>query len=72
MLHIVASYLGVFIGGVTLTGSLAAFRKLANLYPKEQMNLPMAAHLNKPLVAANVLGIAAMSKFPDMGGLLLT
>ena len=31
-LHTIASFLGVFIGGVTFTGSLAAFRKLANLY----------------------------------------
>lgn len=32
ILHTIASFLGVFIGGVTFTGSLAAFRKLANLY----------------------------------------
>lgn len=32
MLHAVASFFGVYIGGVTFTGSLAAFRKLANLY----------------------------------------
>lgn len=31
-LHTIASFLGVFIGGVTFTGSLAAFRKLANVY----------------------------------------
>lgn len=72
MLHITASYLGVFIGGVTLTGSLAAFRKLANMWPKDKMNLPAAALINKPLVAANLVGFAAMSKFPDIGGLMLT
>jgi NAD/NADP transhydrogenase beta subunit len=42
MLHIIASFFGVFIGGVTMTGSLAAFRKLHGLWPKETMNLPMA------------------------------
>lgn len=39
-MHIIASYFGVFIGGVTLTGSLAAFRKLAAIMPKEKLHLP--------------------------------
>ena len=30
--HIIASFIGTFIGGVTLTGSIAAFIKLANLF----------------------------------------
>jgi len=42
MFHIFSSYFGVFIGGVTFTGSLAAFRKLANYWPKDKMNLPYA------------------------------
>lgn len=72
MLHIVASYSGVFIGGVTMTGSLAAYRKLANLWPKDKMNLPSAELLNKPLVAANVVGLGLMCKVPETGALMLT
>lgn len=35
--HLIASFLGTFIGGVTLTGSIAAFIKLANLFPKKNL-----------------------------------
>jgi NAD/NADP transhydrogenase beta subunit len=31
-LHSIASFFGIFIGGITFKGSIAAFTKLANLY----------------------------------------
>lgn len=49
MFHKVASFIGTFIGGITFTGSIAAFIKLANLYSKVNLNLPNAASLNRPL-----------------------
>ena len=64
MLHTIASFFGTFIGGVTATGSLAAFRKLANMYPKDKMNLPYAGQLNKPIIALNVACVAAMLTSP--------
>lgn len=39
--HSIASFTGTFIGGVTLTGSIAAFIKLANLFKGKNLDLPM-------------------------------
>lgn len=71
LLHTIASFFGVFIGGVTLTGSLAAFRKLHGIRPKEKLNLPSAELLNKPIVALNVGALALMCKFPESTGALM-
>lgn len=65
LLHVVASYLGVFIGGVTFTGSLAAFRKLHGLWKKEKLNLPYAELLNKPLIGVNAAALTYMIVRPD-------
>jgi len=72
MLHAVASFLGVYIGGVTFTGSLAAFRKLAALYKDSAMNLPYAGYINKPIALLNVAALYLMLKNPAVGGLMLT
>lgn len=72
MLHSTASFLGVFIGGVTFTGSLAAYRKLANLYKDVDLNMPMAGLINKPIVAINALAMASMIKNPSLGVLMLS
>lgn len=72
MLHSSASFLGVFIGGVTFTGSLAAYRKLANLYKDSKMNMPMAAHINKPIFLLNAVAMATMIKNPSLGVLMLS
>lgn len=71
-LHAIASYLGVFIGGVTFTGSLAAFRKLANLYKDHKLNVPLAGYINTPISILNVLALYSMIKNPALGGILLT
>lgn len=66
--HSVASYFGVFIGGVTFTGSLAAYRKLANLYKNQAMNLPYAGYLNRPIMLVNAGALALTLKNPDAWG----
>jgi NAD(P) transhydrogenase len=70
-LHAIASFLGVFIGGITFTGSLAAFRKLANLMKDKQLQFPNPHLLNKPIMATNVLGLALMLAYPQLGALVL-
>lgn len=68
LMHAVFSFLGVFIGGVTFTGSLAAYRKLANMWPKEKMNLPYAPYLNKPIITINALAFALTCYNPAVLG----
>ena len=52
-LHKVACFLGSAIGAMTVTGSIAAYVKLAGLI-KSGYNLPMHTVLNKPLMAGNL------------------
>lgn len=58
--HIIASFLGTFIGGVTLTGSVAAFIKLANLFKGKTLTLPHQELLNRPLALASIAALVAM------------
>ena len=71
-LHLVAAYFGTFIGGITFTGSIAAFIKLAGL--KFRMDLPLKQHLNIPLALVNVGGLYALlaTSSPAIGLLALT
>lgn len=72
MLHAIASYFGVFIGGVTFTGSLAAFRKLANLYKDLNLNVPFAGLINTPIMILNIACLSLMLKNPAVGALMLS
>ncbi|TAQ87055.1 NAD(P)(+) transhydrogenase (Re/Si-specific) [Chlorociboria aeruginascens] len=54
-LHLVAGYLGVLIGGVTFTGSIVAFLKLAGRMSSKPVKIPGPRHLlNTSLLGANV------------------
>jgi NAD(P) transhydrogenase len=57
-LHKIAAFLGTLIGGITFTGSIAAFIKLAAI--KFTFELPFKQYLNKPLTLLNAAGIAAL------------
>jgi NAD(P) transhydrogenase len=58
-LHKVACFAGSAIGAMTVTGSLAAYAKLAGLI-KSGYDLPMKNILNRPLMAANLACFAGM------------
>ena len=70
-LHTIASFFGVFIGGITFTGSLAAFRKLANVMKDKQLQFPHPGLINKPIVAGNLLALGLMLSYPAVGSLML-
>jgi len=70
--HKVASYLGTLIGGVTFTGSIAAFIKLAGM--KFTFDLPMKRYLNAPLGLLNLAAFGAIiaAQNPQVATLALT
>ena len=70
-LHKIAAFLGTLIGGITFTGSIAAFIKLAAI--KFTFDLPFKQYLNKPLTALNIAGLAALvaSDSTALGSLVL-
>jgi len=70
-LHKIAAFLGTLIGGITFTGSIAAFIKLAAI--KFTFDLPFKQYLNKPLTALNIAGLAALvaSDSTALGSLIL-
>ncbi|OJA12997.1 hypothetical protein AZE42_07441 [Rhizopogon vesiculosus] len=59
MLHQVTAYLGVVIGGVTFTGSIVAFFKLAGKMGSRPLMLPGRHLINSSLLGANALTMAA-------------
>ncbi|KXX76089.1 NAD(P) transhydrogenase, mitochondrial [Madurella mycetomatis] len=63
-LHLVTAYLGVLIGGITFTGSIVAFLKLAGKMSSRPLILPGRHVLNSGLLATNV---ATMGAFVTMG-----
>lgn len=66
-LHIIAAYFGTVIGGITFTGSIAAFIKLSGI--KFTFDLPMKRYLNKPLGIANALALVALVNNPHHAAL---
>ncbi|KAI2974610.1 hypothetical protein CBS147323_1270 [Aspergillus niger] len=62
-LHMVTAYLGVLIGGVTFTGSIVAFLKLAGRISSRPMLLPGRHLINTSLLGSNV---ATMGAFVTM------
>ena len=62
-LHLVTAYLGVLIGGVTFTGSIVAFLKLAGRMTSRPLILPGRHVINSSLMGAN---IATMGAFVTM------
>jgi NAD(P) transhydrogenase len=62
-LHLVTAYMGVLIGGVTFTGSLVAFMKLAGHMSSSPTILPGRHVINSTLLGSN---IATMGAFVTM------
>ncbi|UDD60488.1 hypothetical protein AFCA_007881 [Aspergillus flavus] len=62
-LHMVTAYLGVLIGGVTFTGSIVAFLKLAGRMSSRPTILPGRHVINSTLLGTN---LATMSAFISM------
>lgn len=58
-LHLVTAYLGVLIGGVTFTGSVVAFLKLAGRMSSRPLALPGRHLINGSLLGANALTMGA-------------
>jgi len=57
-LHMVTAYLGVVIGGVTFTGSIVAFLKLAAKMSSKPLVLPGKHLINASLLGANAATMA--------------
>jgi NAD(P) transhydrogenase len=71
-LHKIACYIGALIGGITFTGSIAAFLKLSG-YKTGHLTLPFNNYINAPLGALNLLALAALisSHSTGLGSALL-
>jgi NAD(P) transhydrogenase len=54
-----AIYLAILIGGVTFTGSIVAFSKLAGIMGSSPLRLPGRDQLNLAMITTCVLGFAA-------------
>ncbi|KAI8849587.1 NAD(P) transhydrogenase beta subunit-domain-containing protein [Chytridium lagenaria] len=68
----VIAYLGTFIGGVTFTGSLVAYWKLAGQMSSKPMNLPNKHLINIGMAAANAgILVGFLGASPGIGLLCL-
>ncbi|THU88417.1 PNTB-domain-containing protein [Dendrothele bispora CBS 962.96] len=62
-LHLVTAYLGVVIGGITFTGSIVAFLKLAGRMASKPLALPAKHVVNSTILGANAV---TMGSFVSM------
>ncbi|RYP78196.1 hypothetical protein DL771_000673 [Monosporascus sp. 5C6A] len=58
-LHLVTAYLGVLIGGITFTGSIVAFLKLAGKMASKPLVLPGRHLINSGMLATNAVTMGA-------------
>jgi len=70
-IHNVEVFLGIFIGGVTFTGSVVAFAKLRGLVSSASKSLPGAHKLNLAMLVASVLLGAYYMQTDAIGALVL-
>ncbi|MBQ0724994.1 MAG: NAD(P)(+) transhydrogenase (Re/Si-specific) subunit beta, partial [Cycloclasticus sp.] len=72
IIHEVEIFLGIFIGGVTFTGSIVAFGKLRGSISSTPLMLPGRHLLNLSLIISSVvLGVFFISASPDTALILL-
>jgi len=64
-IHLVEVFLGVFIGGVTFTGSIVAFGKLRGIFSSKSLMLP---HRHKMNLMAGLVSIALLVYFVQQEG----
>lgn len=62
-LHLVTAYLGVVIGGITFTGSIVAFLKLAGRMSSKPLMLPAKHLINGSILGANAVAMVSITKF---------
>ncbi|KAJ3822025.1 NAD(P) transhydrogenase beta subunit-domain-containing protein [Lentinula raphanica] len=58
-LHMVTAYLGVVIGGITFTGSIVAFLKLAGRMSSKPLALPGKHFINSALLGGNAIAMGS-------------
>lgn len=62
-LHLVTAYLGVVIGGITFTGSIVAFLKLAGRMSSKPLMLPGKHIINSAVLGANAIAMVNVTQF---------
>lgn len=65
MIHLVSTYLGTVIGGVTFTGSIVAFAKLQGIMSSKPLKFPGLNALNASMALLNAGGMYVFLTNPD-------
>jgi NAD(P) transhydrogenase len=71
--HDLSTYLGAWMGSITATGSVIAYKKLAGTMSSNALQLPMRDQINMGLGAASVAGLAGfcITGDPTLGAICL-